>query len=142
MKKDEAGEAPLARNSTAKLAPDGCFAESTREIAEMIGEFQGGMFEQQKKAVISHPDYVPPKQVLNAQGGQASLRRVLKAYSVYDREIGYCQGMNFIAGMFLTLMPEEESFWLLVGTWFLLTTVYLNAMWTCLSDLGLFLQPS
>lgn len=49
-------------------------------------------------------------------GGQAALRRVLRAYSYYDRDVGYCQGMNFIAGMFLTLMSEEESFWLLVGT--------------------------
>lgn len=49
--------------------------------------------------------------------GQAALRRVLRAYSYYDREIGYCQGMNFIAGMFLTLMSEEEAFWLLVGTY-------------------------
>jgi hypothetical protein len=47
-------------------------------------------------------------------GGQASLRRVLRAYSYYDQEVGYCQGMNFIAGMFLTLMAEEEAFWLLV----------------------------
>jgi hypothetical protein len=57
-----------------------------------------------------------PQAVIDLQGGQPSLRRVLKAYSLYDREIGYCQGMNFIAGMFLTLMSEEESFWLLVGT--------------------------
>eukprot|EP00339_Tiarina_fusa_P013540 CAMPEP_0117018748 /NCGR_PEP_ID=MMETSP0472-20121206/14460_1 /TAXON_ID=693140 ORGANISM="Tiarina fusus, Strain LIS" /NCGR_SAMPLE_ID=MMETSP0472 /ASSEMBLY_ACC=CAM_ASM_000603 /LENGTH=420 /DNA_ID=CAMNT_0004723491 /DNA_START=340 /DNA_END=1602 /DNA_ORIENTATION=+ len=49
-------------------------------------------------------------------GGQAALRRVLRAYSYYDRDVGYCQGMNFIAGMFLTLMTEEEAFWLLVGT--------------------------
>jgi len=55
--------------------------------------------------------------VLDAKGGQASLRRILKAYSLYDREIGYCQGMNFIAAMFLTQMDEEESFWLLVGTY-------------------------
>eukprot|EP00531_Pseudo-nitzschia_arenysensis_P002173 CAMPEP_0116125060 /NCGR_PEP_ID=MMETSP0329-20121206/5611_1 /TAXON_ID=697910 /ORGANISM="Pseudo-nitzschia arenysensis, Strain B593" /LENGTH=551 /DNA_ID=CAMNT_0003619079 /DNA_START=688 /DNA_END=2346 /DNA_ORIENTATION=+ len=49
------------------------------------------------------------------QSGQAALRRVLRAYSYYDREVGYCQGMNFIAGMFLTLMSEEEAFWLLVS---------------------------
>lgn len=48
-------------------------------------------------------------------GGQAALRRVLRAYSYYDPEVGYCQGMNFIAGMFLTVMSEEEAFWLLVG---------------------------
>jgi hypothetical protein len=51
----------------------------------------------------------------NIPGGQAALRRVLRAYSYYDPEVGYCQGMNFIAGMFLTLMPEEEAFWMLVG---------------------------
>lgn len=46
--------------------------------------------------------------------GLAALRRVLRAYSYYDREVGYCQGMNFIAGMFLTFMTEEEAFWMLV----------------------------
>lgn len=51
----------------------------------------------------------------NTPGGQAALRRVLRAYSYYDPEVGYCQGMNFIAGMFLTVMSEEEAFWLLVG---------------------------
>lgn len=49
------------------------------------------------------------------QSGQAALRRVLRAYSYYDPEVGYCQGMNFIAGMFLTQMSEEEAFWLLVS---------------------------
>mmetsp|Transcript_14405 Transcript_14405/g.16517 ORF Transcript_14405/g.16517 Transcript_14405/m.16517 type:complete len:528 (+) Transcript_14405:264-1847(+) len=52
--------------------------------------------------------------VRDAKGGQAALRRVLRAYSVYDRDVGYCQGMNFIAGMLLTFMSEEEAFWLLV----------------------------
>jgi hypothetical protein len=51
----------------------------------------------------------------NTPGGQAALRRVLRAYSYYDPEVGYCQGMNFIAGMFLTVMAEEEAFWMLVG---------------------------
>ena len=49
--------------------------------------------------------------------GQAALRRVLRAYSMYDGEVGYCQGMNFIAAMFLTILTEEEAFWLLVGEW-------------------------
>ncbi|KAL7533934.1 hypothetical protein ACHAXR_009123 [Thalassiosira sp. AJA248-18] len=46
--------------------------------------------------------------------GKKALRRILRAYSVYDSEVGYCQGMNFIAAMFLTFLPEEESFWMLV----------------------------
>mmetsp|Transcript_8883 Transcript_8883/g.12903 ORF Transcript_8883/g.12903 Transcript_8883/m.12903 type:complete len:521 (-) Transcript_8883:1977-3539(-) len=51
----------------------------------------------------------------DAKGGQAALRRVLRAYSVNDLDVGYCQGMNFIAGMFLTITSEEEAFWLLVS---------------------------
>mmetsp|Transcript_25183 Transcript_25183/g.45375 ORF Transcript_25183/g.45375 Transcript_25183/m.45375 type:complete len:398 (-) Transcript_25183:1177-2370(-) len=46
--------------------------------------------------------------------GKQSLRRILRAYSVFDTEVGYCQGINFIAAMLLTFMPEEESFWTLV----------------------------
>ena len=29
--------------------------------------------------------------------------------------VRYCQGMNFIAGIFLMLMPEEEAFWMLAA---------------------------
>jgi len=63
-------------------------------------------------------DTFDPARIFDGAGGQARLRRVLKAYSTYDREIGYCQGMNFIAAMFLTLMPEERAFWMLVCKYF------------------------
>ena len=53
--------------------------------------------------------------LVQVKGGQGALRRVLCAYSYYDREVGYCQGMNFIAAMFITIMPEHEAFWMLVG---------------------------
>jgi len=56
----------------------------------------------------------PSSASLTSPNGQAALRRVLRAYSYYDREVSYCQGMNFIAAMFLTVVSEEESFWLLV----------------------------
>jgi len=42
------------------------------------------------------------------------LFNVLKAYSVYDSKVGYCQGMGFITGLLLLYMSEEEAFWLLV----------------------------
>mmetsp|Transcript_45431 Transcript_45431/g.95345 ORF Transcript_45431/g.95345 Transcript_45431/m.95345 type:complete len:729 (+) Transcript_45431:77-2263(+) len=46
--------------------------------------------------------------------GRGMLRRILRAYSVYDSEVGYSQGMNFVAATFLMFLPEEEAFWLLV----------------------------
>jgi hypothetical protein len=52
---------------------------------------------------------------LGGSCGSDALRRILYAYSVYDPDVGYCQGMNFVAGMFLTFLPEEESFWMLVA---------------------------
>ncbi|XP_050985704.1 ecotropic viral integration site 5 protein homolog isoform X2 [Labeo rohita] len=45
---------------------------------------------------------------------QKPLFNVLKAYSVLDREIGYCQGSVFIVGLLLTQMAEEEAFYIFV----------------------------
>lgn len=38
-----------------------------------------------------------------------------KAYAVYDTEVGYCQGLSFIAASLLLHMPEEEAFCVLVS---------------------------
>jgi hypothetical protein len=46
--------------------------------------------------------------------GQEVLYNVIKAFSVYDLEVGYCQGLPFIVGLLLMHMPEEEAFQLLV----------------------------
>jgi TBC1 domain family protein 1 len=42
---------------------------------------------------------------------------VLKAYSVIDEDVKYCQGMNFIVFLFLENLDrdEERAFWLLVA---------------------------
>lgn len=50
--------------------------------------------------------------------GQESLFRISKAYSVYDEEIGYCQGQSFLAAALLLHMPEEQAFSLLVKIMF------------------------
>eukprot|EP00467_Chlorarachnion_reptans_P026024 CAMPEP_0114489626 /NCGR_PEP_ID=MMETSP0109-20121206/1994_1 /TAXON_ID=29199 /ORGANISM="Chlorarachnion reptans, Strain CCCM449" /LENGTH=431 /DNA_ID=CAMNT_0001666159 /DNA_START=146 /DNA_END=1441 /DNA_ORIENTATION=- len=67
-----------------------------------------------------------PKHVLfrDRQGlGQTSLFNVLKAYSMYDKNVGYCQGMGFIAGLLLLYMDEDSAFWTLVA---LITTRKFN----------------
>ncbi|XP_030369084.1 USP6 N-terminal-like protein isoform X2 [Scaptodrosophila lebanonensis] len=44
---------------------------------------------------------------------QCSLFNVLNAYSIFNSELGYCQGMACVAGVLLLYMQEEEAFWAL-----------------------------
>lgn len=46
--------------------------------------------------------------------GGDSLRRVLKAYATHNTSVGYCQSLNFISGMMLLFLQEEDAFWLLL----------------------------
>ncbi|KAG2403012.1 uncharacterized protein HKW66_Vig0247180 [Vigna angularis] len=49
------------------------------------------------------------------ENGRNSLRRLLLAYARHNPKVGYCQAMNFFAGLLLLLMPEENAFWAFVG---------------------------
>jgi len=46
--------------------------------------------------------------------GQKSLGRVLKSFSLYDKEIGYCQGLGFLVGPLLMHMGDRDAFCVLV----------------------------
>lgn len=46
---------------------------------------------------------------------QASLQRVLQAFSKYDNTIGYVQGMNHIVDALMQHCSEEVAFWLFVS---------------------------
>ncbi|KAL8624029.1 hypothetical protein ACOMHN_041619 [Nucella lapillus] len=52
-----------------------------------------------------HPYFVKP-----LGPGQVSLFNLLKAYSLLDTDVGYCQGISFIAGLLLMHMDEEAAF--------------------------------
>uniref|UniRef100_A0A8C6SIQ6 TBC1 domain family member 4 n=1 Tax=Neogobius melanostomus TaxID=47308 RepID=A0A8C6SIQ6_9GOBI len=54
----------------------------------------------------------PTHQYFSAQlgAGQLSLYNLLKAYSLLDTEVGYCQGISFVAGVLLLHMSEEQAF--------------------------------
>jgi hypothetical protein len=52
----------------------------------------------------------------------SALRRVLHAFAIYNPRIGYCQSLNFLAGMLLLFVEtEEQCFWLLN----VITSIYL-----------------
>ncbi|XP_061917792.1 TBC1 domain family member 4 isoform X4 [Entelurus aequoreus] len=54
----------------------------------------------------------PSHEYFSAQlgAGQLSLYNLLKAYSLLDTEVGYCQGVSFVAGVLLLHMSEEQAF--------------------------------
>ncbi|PIA32044.1 hypothetical protein AQUCO_04600012v1 [Aquilegia coerulea] len=49
------------------------------------------------------------------EDGRNALRRLLTAYARHNPSVGYCQAMNFFAGLLLLLMSEENAFWSLMG---------------------------
>lgn len=53
----------------------------------------------------------PDAEFFRSAAGQESLFNVMKAYSIHDPEVGYCQGSAFICGLLLIQnIPEEEAF--------------------------------
>lgn len=46
--------------------------------------------------------------------GQQMMASVLKVFSLYDEEIGYCQGLGFLVGPLLMQMGDKDAFCVLV----------------------------
>ncbi|KAI9033806.1 rab-GTPase-TBC domain-containing protein [Phycomyces nitens] len=59
--------------------------------------------------------------------GQQALERILKAYSLYDSMVGYCQGLAFLVGPLLMNMQEQQSFCVFVR---LMETYEMRSMFT------------
>ena len=68
-----------------------------------------------KDIMRTFPKIKKHKEDVNA--GENKLFNVLRAYSRYDEDVKYCQGMNFIVFLFLENLEnnEERAFWLLVA---------------------------
>ncbi|KAG7384583.1 TBC protein [Phytophthora pseudosyringae] len=48
-----------------------------------------------------------------SDSGRNQLRRILRAYSLRNPSVGYCQGLNFIVAFLMLMADEEIVFWLL-----------------------------
>ncbi|KAH1019083.1 hypothetical protein HUJ05_006744 [Dendroctonus ponderosae] len=59
----------------------------------------------------------PTHEMFNSEDkpGQHELLNVLKAYTVNNPEIGYCQAQAPVAAFLLMHMPAEQAFWCLVS---------------------------
>ncbi|GFR47129.1 hypothetical protein Agub_g8816, partial [Astrephomene gubernaculifera] len=86
----------------ADVAPDSRFA--------MLNEMTAGQEEVDESILRDIHRTFPEHPYFGGEAGQRALFRVLKAYSLHDLEVAYCQGMAFMAGVLLMYVPEEMAF--------------------------------
>ncbi|WOL04376.1 TBC1 domain family member 8B-like [Canna indica] len=88
----------------AKLKDD---AENKPILPQGIEKWKGQIEKDLPRTFPGHPAL--------DEDGRNALRRLLTAYARHNPSVGYCQAMNFFAGLLLLLMPEENAFWALMG---------------------------
>ncbi|XP_071441947.1 TBC1 domain family member 1 isoform X2 [Hetaerina americana] len=81
---------------------------SYRGLLKQLTSHQHGILVDLGRTFPSHPYFSSP-----LGPGQLELFNLLKAYSLLDPEVGYCQGLSFVAGVLLLHMSEESAFILL-----------------------------
>uniref|UniRef100_A0A1D2AGT9 Rab-GAP TBC domain-containing protein n=1 Tax=Auxenochlorella protothecoides TaxID=3075 RepID=A0A1D2AGT9_AUXPR len=66
---------------------------------------------------LDAPRTFPQNGWVQGQQGQAALTRVLCAFAMHSPEVGYCQGMNYIAALLLLALEcdQEAAFWVLAS---------------------------
>ncbi|KAJ1855215.1 hypothetical protein GGH12_003206 [Coemansia sp. RSA 1822] len=90
--------------------------EQTGEYARLAGQEALPIYDVIERDVARcYPDHI---MFADADGaGQRQLRRILRAYAQYNPDIGYCQGMGRLVGLFLISgLGEEHAFWVLAAT--------------------------
>ncbi|RAL41863.1 unnamed protein product [Cuscuta campestris] len=95
---------------------------------DLIAAVHGKVTPATKQIDHDLPRTFPGHPWLDTEEGHAALRRVLVGYSFRDSEVGYCQGLNYVAALLLLVMKtEEEAFWMLAV---LLENVLVNDCYT------------
>ncbi|KAI8129594.1 TBC1 domain family member 1 [Lucilia cuprina] len=77
-------------------------------LLKNLTEHQHAIFIDLGRTFPNHKFYKDPLGL-----GQLSLFNLLKAYSILDPELGYCQGLGFICGILLLHCEEADAFQLL-----------------------------
>jgi hypothetical protein len=59
------------------------------------------------------PRTFPGHPFFETDDAQEALARLLLALAAHNPRVGYCQSLNFVAGILLWMMPEENAFWVM-----------------------------
>ena len=92
--------------------PNDVVADSSVDADRPFGELMTLLTIHQHAILIDLARTFPNHPYFNKQlgPGQLSLFNLLKAYSLIDTTVGYCQGLSFVAGILLMHLEEDESF--------------------------------
>ncbi|XP_036760695.2 growth hormone-regulated TBC protein 1 isoform X4 [Manis pentadactyla] len=109
---------PLAHRARVWMGVSGAQAQMDQNPGYYHRLLQGQWDEGLEEAIRTDMNRTFPDNVQFQKGAdpclQKALYNVLLAYGHHNLAVGYCQGMNFIAGyLILITKNEEESFWLL-----------------------------
>ena len=100
---------PPADAVSASMSDD---SSNAVDVDRPFGELLSLLTIHQHAILIDLARTFPKHPYFNKQlgAGQLSLFNLLKAYSIIDTNVGYCQGLSFVAGILLMHLEEEESF--------------------------------
>lgn len=78
---------------------------------------QGAQEECQQQIELDLPRTYPHHAFFKTSEGRQALRRVLTAFAAHRPDVGYCQSMNFVAGLLLLTMDQDQEkvFWVMVA---------------------------
>lgn len=84
---------------------------------ELVGKSTPWVEEIDKDIDRTFPTHPLFAEVKFSEKGKKALKSILSAYAVYNKYVGYCQGMNFVAAFLLIVsgFQEQEVFWALVS---------------------------
>ncbi|WOG88078.1 hypothetical protein DCAR_0207311 [Daucus carota subsp. sativus] len=100
------GSGDITEHPSSELDTSG-IGPATEEPIDVPAKWKGQIEKDLPRTFPGHPAL--------DEDGRNSLRRLLTAYARHNPSVGYCQAMNFFAGLLLLLMPEENAFWALMG---------------------------
>lgn len=82
------------------------------KAVEMFEEYVSHGLDPQVMAEIDKDTHrtFPGHATLSSEKGHKAMLKVLGAYAVLDPEVGYSQGMNFLAGILLIYLSPREAF--------------------------------
>ena len=90
------------------------FLQDAKSFEDLVRQSKYGLDQEAKYAIEKDITRTFPRHIFfETRIGQDQLFEVLSAYATCDPDVGYCQGMGFIAAFLLCYLPKDDAFYTL-----------------------------